>query len=111
IDLMERACAARNRFPPSDAPCPPYEPPTFFQPLAGAEGEDAGRPAATDAPAAAGDDRAAPSAPAPPATVAGVGGTLPATGGSAAGLLPAALAAAGLAVAALARTTAARRRA
>lgn len=33
VDLMTRACAARNRFPLSPAACTPYAPPSFDQPL------------------------------------------------------------------------------
>ena len=72
VDLMRRACAAGNRFPASDAPCPPYAPPPFFQPLA-----------AAPAPPSTTTTTAAPSSPA--------GATLPATGAASPWPLAAAL--------------------
>ena len=71
VDLMRRACGARNRFPPSAEPCPPYEPPPFFQalaaPAAPAQPSEP-LPTTTTAPSASPSPSPAPT------------GTLPATG-------------------------------
>ena len=72
VDLMARACAARNRFPASSEPCPAYDPPAFFTASAPAD-----EPAApTTLPSST---TAVPTAP----EDAGHRRTLPATGGGA----------------------------
>jgi LPXTG-motif cell wall-anchored protein len=78
-DLMARACAARNRFPAPAAPCPPYTPPPFFQPLAAPVAPTGSAPPTTTPPddATTTTEAAATSRPAPRR------GRLPATGGSA----------------------------
>jgi hypothetical protein len=92
-DLMARACAARNRFPASAEPCPPYTPPAFSTLSA-----TAGTPTASEAPLEAeptGDGSTQDSAPGP-STRASTRTHLPATGSSgpapAAALLAAAVA-------------------
>jgi hypothetical protein len=37
VDLMQRVCAARIRFPATAAPCAPYDPPEYFTVRAGTE--------------------------------------------------------------------------
>jgi hypothetical protein len=64
-DLMRRACEARIRWLPPQAPCAPYDPPEF-------------RSAA--APPAPGEATAPPASPSPPAPGASDGRRLPATG-------------------------------
>ncbi len=82
IDQMERACAARIRFPDADRTCPTYSPPAYDEPLS--------RPAAPPSPPRP-PTSAGPSSPSTPTGV----GTLPATGTA----VPVALALATVAVA------------
>lgn len=78
LDLMRRACAASNRWGAAAAPCPPYVPPPFDQPLPVGFHGSVG-------------------APSPEATrVDGSGATLPVTGGQPALLALLVLAAAAL---------------